>query len=116
MAIVWNTHLVTALCALEVHAAAPGQGVSGLAVRAPHPVLLQEHGELELLRVGVVELEPLGKLFAADVLVGLRPLKGPRRGFKFFCQLKLYQYLARNLPAKGKRSTTSPCTRCTPVF
>ena len=71
-----------------MHAAAPGQGVAGLAVRAPHAILLQENGELELLRVGVVELEPLGKLLAADVLVGLRPLKGPRRGFKFFCQLK----------------------------
>ena len=54
-----------------MHAAAPGQGVAGLAVRAPHAILLQENGELELLRVGVVELEPLGELLAADVLVGL---------------------------------------------
>ena len=66
-----NIHLKTALRALEVHAAAPGQGVAGLAVRAPHAILLQENGELELLRVGVVELEPLGELLAADVLVGL---------------------------------------------
>ena len=68
-------NLKTALCTLEVHAASPGQGVAGLAVRAPHPVLLQEDGQLQLLRVGVVELDPLGKLLAAEVLVGLRPLQ-----------------------------------------
>ena len=68
-------HLKTALRTLEVHAASPGQGIAGFAVGAPHPVLLQEDGQLQLLRVDVVELDPLGKLLAAEVLVGLRPLR-----------------------------------------
>ena len=69
-----QTDLKTALGALEVHAAAPGEREARLAVGAAHAVLLEEGGQLQLLRVGIVQLQPLGVLLAADVLVGLRPL------------------------------------------